>query len=106
MAKDRGKRFLFTTVGKGKLQNMKISGIVLAHNEEELLSKALSSLSFCAEIIVVLNAADTKTAQIAKMQASGFVKMNSNNFSTLRNAGLEKAKGDWVFYLDADEQVS
>jgi len=28
------------------------------------------------------------------------------DFSEQRNYGLEKAKGDWVFFIDADERVS
>lgn len=51
-----------------------------------LLEKAKKSVSWCDELIVV--------------------KGEKGSFSDWRNEGLKKAKGDWVLYLDGDEEIT
>ena len=45
---------------------IKISGIVITKNEENLIADCLDSLSFCDEIIVIDNSSTDKTGEIAK----------------------------------------
>lgn len=89
---------------------MSITAIIIAKNEEERIEKCLKSLSFCDEIVVVDNGSEDKTSDIAKNLPAGrqdnkakIVEADSRDFSKLRNLGLQKAKGDWVLYVDADE---
>lgn len=84
----------------------KVSVIIIAKNEEEIIADCLDSVSFCDEIIVVDNASEDRTSQIAERMGAKVIKTNSQDFSELRNLGLKKASGDWVFYVDADERVS
>lgn len=84
-----------------------ISAVVLTKNEEENIVDCLESLSFCDEIIVLDDNSQDRTVEIAKaMNAQVFVHPLNNNFSKQRNYGLNKAKGDWAFFVDADERVS
>lgn len=83
-----------------------ITGIVIAKNEEAQIENCLKSLSFCDEIILVNNDSNDKTVVIAKKYNCKIVNSDANDFSVLRNIGKENAKGDWIFYLDADEIVS
>jgi len=68
----------------------KISAIVLigGNYDKGLLKKCLDSVSWCDEI----------------------VKVNTDNikggFPAWRNAGAEMAKGEWLFYVDTDEEVT
>ncbi|MEX2007771.1 MAG: glycosyltransferase family 2 protein [Candidatus Levyibacteriota bacterium] len=84
----------------------KISGIVIAKNEEERIADCLDSLSFCDEIIVVDNASEDRTPQIAERMGAKVVRVDSSDFSQLRNVGLKQVTGDWAFYVDADERVT
>lgn len=84
----------------------KVSVIIIAKNEEERIADCLDSVSFCDEIIVVDNASEDRTSQIAERMGAKITKTDSQDFSELRNLGLKKAMGDWVFYVDADEGVS
>jgi glycosyltransferase involved in cell wall biosynthesis len=84
----------------------KISAVIIAKNEEKMIGEALESLSFCDEIIVVDNGSTDKTKAIAESKNAKIYELRSNDFSELRNLGLEKAEGDWIFYLDADERVN
>lgn len=83
-----------------------ITAIILAKNEEEMLPDCLKSLSFCDEIIVIDNGSTDKTVQIAQSYHAKVIDFASDDFSSLRNQGLKLAKGNWVLYIDADEQVS
>lgn len=86
---------------------MKISAIILTKNEETKIKKAITSLSFCDEVVVVDDVSSDKTVEIAK-QAGAVVYSHDkkNTFGGQRNWGMEKAKNDWVLFVDADEEVS
>ncbi len=84
----------------------KITGIVLAKNEEAMIGACLETLSFCDEVLVIDSGSNDKTVSIAKEKKAIIFEELSNNFAAKRNLGLKKASGDWVFYVDADERVS
>lgn len=85
---------------------IKLTAIILAKNEETMIRDCLSSVSFCDEIILIDSGSHDKTVAIAKKAGARIYEETSKNFSAKRNMGLEKAKGDWIFYIDADERVS
>lgn len=82
-----------------------ISAIVLTKNEEKLLDICLKSLSFADEIIVIDSGSTDKTLAIAEKYANRIEKVDFTNFSNLRNKGKELAKGNWLLYIDADEEI-
>lgn len=91
----------------GRKNNCMISAIILAKNEEENIIDCIDSLSFCGEIIVIDDSSSDRTADVAKHAgAKVYTHALENNFSTQRNFGLEKARGEWVLFVDADERVS
>src|SRR6266404_4468552 len=84
-----------------------ISAIILTKNEEENIAACLESLSWCDESIVIDDHSTDKTVDIAKKKgAQVFTRTMNNDFSDQRNYGLEKAQGDWILFIDADERVS
>lgn len=85
---------------------IKISGIIIARNEEKMIGEALDSLSFCDEILLIDNGSTDKTKEIAESKSAKIYEIKTNDFSELRNFGLSKAEGDWVLYLDADERIN
>ena len=85
---------------------MKLSTIIIARNEEEVIKRCLESVKTISdEIIVVDNASTDDTSKIAKQFGVKIVSTDKEDFSKLRNLGLEKAKGTWILYIDADEVV-
>ena len=84
----------------------KISAVVIAKNEENMIADCLDSLSFCDEIIIVDNGSEDRTCDIAKRMGAKVFALKTDDFSCLRNFGLEKSKNDWVLYVDADERIS
>lgn len=83
----------------------KISAIVIAKNEENMIADCLDSVSFCDEIIVIDNKSEDRTPEIGKRMRAQVYTFETNDFSELRNFGLSKAKGDWILYVDADERI-
>ncbi len=83
---------------------MKLSTVILAKNEEKHLGRAIESVEFSNEIIVVDDFSTDRTGEIAKgMGAIVYQRRLNDNFSRQRNFGLQKSRGDWVLFLDADE---
>lgn len=88
------------------MKNIKISVVVIAKNEELMLKDCLSSVEWADEIILVDTGSTDKTRLIAKEYGANIIEHANGSFSDWRNAGLKEAKGEWIFYVDADERVS
>lgn len=87
-----------------------ISAVVLVKNEEKQINDCLSSLDWCDEIIVIDDySTDHTLKNIEKIKNNKikiFQKHLDNDFSMQRNFGLEKASGDWIFFVDSDERAT
>ena len=84
----------------------KLSAIVIVKNGEDLIGDCLDSLSFCDEIVVIDGGSKDKVLEISAKKGAKIFKHELNDFSLIRNFGLEKAEGEWVLYVDVDERVS
>lgn len=85
---------------------MKLSAIILTKNEEAMLADCIDSVSFCDEIVVIDSGSTDRTVEIAKHLGAKVYTCQETTFAARRNMGKEKAKGDWLFYIDADERVT
>lgn len=90
-----------------------ISIIIPAHNEEKYIGKCLESISKASkllqnqvEIIVVLNRCTDKTEEIAKSYNCITVNNDDKNLSKIRNTGVERARGEVIVTIDADTQMN
>lgn len=88
---------------------MKISVVVPAYNEEELIGQCLDALKRqtvkADEIIVVDNNSKDRTEKIAKKYGAIVVKEKRQGASYARNAGFNRATGDIILRTDADTVV-
>src|SRR5438876_10935937 len=86
---------------------MKISAIILVKNEEKNITACLKTLNWCDEIIVIDDNSEDQTVAVAKKLGARIYQHSlDNDFSQQRNFGLEKAKHEWVLFVDADERIS
>ncbi len=87
--------------------NSRVSVVVLSHNEENAITDCLESLAWCDEQIVIDDNSDDRTVELATRQrATVYTNSLQGDFSKQRNFGLQKAKNEWVLFVDADERVS
>lgn len=80
---------------------------MIVKDEEELLPHCLASVQGAVdEIIVVDTGSSDRSAEIAKQYGAVVVAFEwCDDFAAARNAGLERASGDWILFLDADEAL-
>lgn len=85
-----------------------ISVVINTLNEEKNLPKALASVNkFADEIVVVDMHSDDDTVAIAKREGAKVYEHKRTGYvEPARNYAIEKASGDWVLILDADEEIS
>lgn len=84
---------------------MKISALVLAKDEQEMIADCLRQLEFADEIIVLDQNSQDRTVAIAKRYTDKIFKTTSWDFSKNRNYLKDLAQNMWLFYIDADERI-
>src|SRR6266404_3543486 len=86
-----------------------ISVIVPTHNRPEMLAEALASVRSQTftdyEIIVVSNGESAEMRRTSREVAAGcvYLEFDCGNVSFARNAGIKRASGDWIAFLDDDD---
>ena len=87
---------------------MKLSACYIVKNEARVLRTSMASLQEAVdEFIVVDTGSEDDTVAIAKeFGASIHFLPWEEDFSKPRNLAVDKATGDWIIFLDADEYIS
>lgn len=83
----------------------RLSGLVVARNEEARLPGCLAALAFADEIVVVLDRTTDRSAEIARAAGARVLEGAWELEGGRRNAGLAACTGDWILEVDADERV-
>lgn len=87
---------------------VKLSVVISAFNEENKIEECLESVQWADEIVVIDNGSTDKTGDIARKYTKYVFHQKNDpaNIDLQKNFGIEKAKGEWVLILDADERVT
>jgi len=83
-----------------------ISATVITFNEEANIAGALESLRWADEVVVVDSGSTDATLEICRKYGIVPHTRAWTGYVDQKNYAVEKAANDWVFSLDADEQVS
>lgn len=98
-----------TSVPTEKVQGPLVSIIIPAFNEEKYLPKLITSIKHQTyrdiEIIVVDNLSTDKTASVAREMGAVVITVAEKNLPFVRNKGAEKARGEILFFIDADSLI-
>jgi len=86
---------------------LRISVVINTLNEEENLPRAIASVKGFADEIVVTDMESTdSTVEVAKkLGAKVFFHKKAGYVEPARNFAIEKTVNNWIFVLDADEEV-
>lgn len=85
---------------------MKISATIITFNEEKNIRRAIESVKWADEIIVVDSESTDSTRDIAESLGAKVFTQKWLGFSKQKKFAVNKASYDWIFSLDADEEVS
>lgn len=93
---------------------MLFSVIVATYNSGDLLARCINSINRqkCTdfELIVVDDGSDDNSLYLAQSALKNIdcevVHISNSGVSTARNIGLDKAKGNYVVFLDADDELT
>lgn len=79
---------------------------ILTLNEEKRIATCIGSALFADQIIVVDSGSQDKTREIAaSLGAEVYNYPEWQGFAVQRNRILQHAKGEYIFFLDADEEI-
>src|SRR5258705_11436335 len=80
---------------------------IITLNEEENLPRALASLKEIGDEVVVVDSGSTdRTSEIAREYGACWFERAWSNYADQKNYAAECASNDWVFSMDADEELS
>ncbi|HYU47051.1 MAG TPA: glycosyltransferase family 2 protein [Terriglobales bacterium] len=89
---------------------MILSVVIIAYNEEANIGRALASVQPLVadgkgEIIVVDSGSTDRTVEIAKSFGAKVFIEEWKGYAAQKNSVIDKASGEWILSLDADEEV-
>ena len=90
---------------------MILSVVIITHNEESNIGRALASVQPLVaggkgEIIVVDSGSTDRTVEIAKSFGARVFVEEWKGYAAQKNSAIDKATGDWILSVDADEELS
>ena len=89
---------------------MTLSVVIITYNEEANIGRTLQSVQPLVrdgkgEIIVVDSGSTDRTMEIAESCGAKVCAEPWKGYAAQKNSAIEKATGDWILSLDADEEV-
>ena len=84
---------------------MKLSVIIITRNEAANIRACLESVSFADEIVVVDSESTDSTPEICREFGAKVFHQPFAGYGRQKNAALDRATGEWVLCVDADERV-
>ena len=85
---------------------MKLVAIILTKNEERHIVACIDSLAWADEVVVFDQYSDDRTVDLAEVAGARVIQHPFRDFAHQRNAALDAADGEWVFFADADERAT
>ncbi len=83
-----------------------LSIIIITKNEAHHIASCLNSVAWADEVIILDSGSTDETVSICKKFTPHVYQTDWPGFGPQKQRALEKATGDWVFSIDADEIVS
>ncbi len=83
-----------------------LSVIIITYNEEKNLRRCLESVRWADEIIVVDSFSKDRTVGIAREFTPHVFQHAYDGDIRQRERGFARAAGEWLLYIDADEEVT
>src|SRR3972149_4294214 len=83
-----------------------VSVCIITYNEEHNIRRCLESVKWANEIMVIDSRSTDKTVEICREYTNKIILQDFPGNIEQKNYAIDQAKYDWVFCIDADEEVS
>jgi glycosyltransferase involved in cell wall biosynthesis len=87
-----------------------LSVVIITYNEEANIGRTMASVELLVadgkgEIVVVDSGSTDRTVEIAKSYGAKVFTEEWKGYAEQKNSAIDKAVGDWILSLDADEEL-
>jgi glycosyltransferase involved in cell wall biosynthesis len=83
-----------------------LSVVIITRNEEKNISRCLKSVAWADEIVVVDSSSEDRTPEICREFGCRVLTTEWQGFGRTKQFAVDSASHDWVFSIDADEEVT
>ena len=83
-----------------------ISAYIITKNEEQNITRAIRSVRWMDEVIVLDSGSSDSTLDKARKLGARIAEAEFKGFADQKNKAMNLCHGEWVFNLDADEEVT
>ena len=84
----------------------KISAYIIAYNQVEKISAAITSVLWADEVVVVDSYSTDGTTELAEQLGARVMHVPFKGFGDLRNQAVAACQYEWIFSLDSDERCT
>lgn len=84
----------------------KLSAVIITLNEAHSIEDCIRSVKFADEIIVLDSGSTDETVEICRRYTPHVFETDWPGFGAQKNRAIDKATGEWILNVDADERVS
>ena len=95
-----------TEENKNSAKTPRISAYIITRDEEQNIGRALKSVQWMDEYIVLDSGSEDDTVEIARDLGAIVSVQTFKDFISQKNKAMELCSGQWLFNPDADEEVT
>jgi len=85
---------------------VKLSATIVTLNEERNIARAIESLRFADEVLVVDSGSQDRTVDVARRLGARVIEEPWRGYAGQKNFAAQAAAHDWILSIDADEAVN
>jgi glycosyltransferase involved in cell wall biosynthesis len=83
----------------------KISAVIISFNEELDIARAIASLAWCDEVLIVDSGSTDRTIEVCQAYGCKVLHRDFTGYGEQKAWAVAQAANDWILALDADEEV-
>lgn len=88
------------------LNRKKVSAFIICCNEEKNIRRAIESIKWCDEILIVDSGSTDRTLEICREYNCKIIEKDWPGHRLQKQYALDQCAHDWVLNIDSDEEVS